>query len=103
CFSPATTRLPLGCTSTTVTPIEPVKLLLELDAPLSSNLLPVDEEAPRFAVEESDKPNSLPRVKEVLAVLLAESAPCLAAAVFSLRAMVSVSPGSRARRSPNRG
>src|ERR1700730_19315553 len=50
CFSPLTTRLPFSSTSTTVTPMVPVKLLLELTAPASAYLSALEALAPNWEI-----------------------------------------------------
>src|SRR5450755_1285939 len=103
CFSPLTTRLPLGRTSMTVTVILPVKTLLAPESPaplkLSSESAliapPLTMLLPPYC--RSARLNAVPPLRSalVLAVLLALS--------FSLMLMVRVSPTARARRSSNKG
>src|SRR5450830_650422 len=100
CFSPLTKRLPFGSTSITVTPMVPVKLLLDEIAPFSSYLLVLPPLPDNSLIE---VPNRVGAIAVALPVLLDELPADLAAVVFSLMTMVSVSPTRRARRSSSSG
>src|SRR5690606_31293172 len=103
CFSPATTRLPFDNTSMTVTVSVLTKLLLELTAPLSSNLDEVEALASRRLVTPPKMPNRLGASAASEPVLLPELPAALPAELRSLTTMVMVSPIRRARRSSNTG
>jgi len=103
CFSPATIRLPLGSTSTTVTVTLPLKVLLELSADLSAYWLDDSAFTPSFCSDLSDRPATALIDESTSLSFDALDDACLPAWVFSLMTMVSTSPTWRARRSSNSG
>ena len=100
CFSPLTTKLPLGRTSVTVTPTEPLNLLLASASAFSSNLL--DELASSAALG-NGLPNELVMLPLTLPSLLDLLEPALVALVFSTILIVRISPTKRGRLSSNMG
>src|SRR6478672_1270644 len=87
----------------TDTVMVPLKLLAELAAPFSSNLLADEAPTPRSASVEPGTPNSFDTAAVTLPDLLVELPADLPALVRSVMAMVRMSPTWRARRSSNIG
>ena len=103
CFSPDTSRLPLGSTSMTVVVMVPVKALLAAASPLPPNLLA--SEAAASSPLRPPRGSLASAVMEAarLALRSALADDFLLAAVCSTRLTVMMSPTKRARRSSNRG
>lgn len=103
CFSPATTRWPLGNTSTTVVVMEPEKRLALSVAPAPAKSLLVDEfsdNLPSVAADANGNAETPASIEEVR--LLVEEDFWLAV-TFSVIRIVTTSPTMRARRSSNGG
>ena len=103
CFSPATTRCPLGSTSITVAVMEPWKVLALSVPPLPEKVLP--ELAPRLSLSvrvalANGRALTPPLTSELRSTVDDEA--CLAVTVSTIW-MVTKSPTSRARRSSNEG
>jgi hypothetical protein len=92
CFSPETSRLPLGSTSITVTVIVPVNTLLAAASPLPlATLLLLAFSSPLWNVL-AGKPTNGPATALMLPVLLTAVFDLVAAEVFSVIVTVIVSP-----------
>ena len=101
CFSPLTTRLPLGSTSTTVTVMVPANWFSLPAAPLPSKLLLVEASSPSLPSLSAFTNGKAPNLADpppLRSMVLLEL--CLATSRSSIR-IVSMSPGWRARRSSN--
>ena len=103
CFSPVTTRWPLGSTSTTVAVIEPVKVLALSVPPLPEKVL--SEPAPSVVRSASDffTKGRLVMPAEASEVRSTVDEDFWLAVTFSTIMIVTLSPTSRARRSSNAG
>ncbi|MNV43222.1 hypothetical protein D3C71_1349290 [compost metagenome] len=104
CFSPATCKLPLDITPTTVVVMVPVKALLAVLSPLPCDTLPPVASVFRLALAQlfmNDGAAAMPSVVEPVRLVLV--ATFLDALVRSFSTMVTMSPTLRGRRSSNNG
>ncbi len=103
CFSPVTTRWPLGCTSITVAVIEPWKVLALSVPPLPAKLWADSALALARPKELAAKKGRAAMPVSMLLVLPMVEVDFWLALTFSTIEIVTVSPIMRARRSSNSG